>query len=298
MTTEVEVGAAAIRDLFASDSPFFVGRNGTIEVETISYWRNFRSGLVLPQTYPSHIRQQMERNAGIFPSTDESIDAWCKAYVAALGHLDGAAVGWYKPLEQVEKSLMNTYMPETAFGCPLRSLEPYYVGPTLRWTGGLKGKRVAVVSSFAVTMSGQITKSRGLWKSIEGGSNLLSDTVEWSFIKTGYSPILSLGVAAWPNGIDSWQEAVEHTVDEVMKSGATVALIGCGGLGMIIAAELKRRGVSALVLGGAIQVLFGIKGRRWVNHSVISGFWNDSWVWPAETEIPRGAVLVEGGCYW
>ena len=193
---------------------------------------------------------------------------------------------------------MNAYSPEAAFGCPLRSLEPYYVAPALRWTGALAGKSVAVVSSFAETMRRQLPKAAEIWRGIEGGSELLRGNVEWHFVKTGYSPILSLGVAGWPTGIYSWELAVEQTVDEVMKSGATIALIGCGGLGMIIAGELKRRGVSALVLGGAIQVLFGIKGRRWVNHSVISSFWNDAWVWPAETEIPRGAVLIEGGCYW
>jgi hypothetical protein len=296
--TTVEAGAATIRDLFASSSPFFVGRNGTIEVETIFHWHYLRNVDALPQTYPPHIRQQIERNAGIFPSTDESIDAWCEAYVAALGHLEGAAVGWYKPQEAAEQIIMKTYSSEEAFGCPLRSLEPYYVESALRWTGALAGKSVAVVSSFAETMRKQLPKAAQIWKGIEGGGELLRGDVEWHFVKTGYSPILSLGVAAWPAGINSWELAVEHTVDEVMKSGATIALIGCGGLGMIIAGELKRRGVSALVLGGAIQVLFGIKGRRWVNHSVISSFWNDAWVWPAETEIPRGAVLVEGGCYW
>jgi hypothetical protein len=296
MTAEVEAGAARIRDLFAPGSPFFVGRNGTIEIETISYWRNLREGLALPQSYPRHIRQQIERNAGVFPSTDESIDAWCAAYVAGLRHLDGAAVGWYKPQEVVEKRIMNMYSPAAAFGCPLRSLEPYYVEQRLRWTGVLAGKSVAVVSSFAGTMREQITRTAQVWRGVEG--DVLNGAVKWSFIKTGYSPILSLGVGAWPPGIHSWRDAVEHTVDEVMKTGATVALIGCGGLGMIIAAELKKRGISALVLGGAIQVLFGIKGRRWVNHSVISGFWNDAWVWPANDEIPRGAVLVEGGCYW
>jgi len=298
MTAEVEAGAVAIRDLFAGEKPFFIGRNGTIEVETLYYWRNLREGLAEPQSYPPHIRQQIERNAGVFPSTDESIDAWCAAYFAALKHLDGAAVGWYKPQEPAEKSIMKAYSPAAAFGCPLRSLEPYYVAPALRWTGALAGKSVAVVSSFAETMQSQLAKVGQIWRGLDGGNTLLSSPREWSFIKTGYSPILSLGVASWPSGIYSWQLAVEHTVDEVMKSGATVALIGCGGLGMIIAGELKQRGVSALVLGGAVQVLFGIKGRRWVNHSVISAFWNDAWVWPAPSEIPRGAVLVEGGCYW
>ena len=77
-----------------------------------------------------------------------------------------------------------------------------------------------------------------------------------------------------------------------------MALIGCGGLGMVIAGRLRQKGISSIVLGGAIQVLFGIKGRRWANHSVISGLWNDAWVSPAADEIPGGADSVEGGCYW
>jgi hypothetical protein len=67
---------------------------------------------------------------------------------------------------------------------------------------------------------------------------------------------------------------------------------------MLIGAELKKQGVIAIVMGGATQVLFGIKGQRWASHSVISTFWNEAWVYPKGTETPGGASLIEGGCYW
>jgi hypothetical protein len=67
---------------------------------------------------------------------------------------------------------------------------------------------------------------------------------------------------------------------------------------MIIGGRLKALGISVVVMGGAIQVLFGIKGRRWANHQVISRFWNDAWVWPSLVEIPGAAVFVEDACYW
>jgi hypothetical protein len=107
-----------------------------------------------------------------------------------------------------------------------------------------------------------------------------------------------MGNAEWPEEHASWEEAVDYVVKAVIVSNANVAIIGCGGLGMIIAGRLKARGISAIVLGGAIQVLFGIKGQRWATHSVISHFWNGAWVWPSPVEIPGAAVLVEGGCYW
>ena len=46
--------------------------------------------------------------------------------------------------------------------------------------------------------------------------------------------------------------------------------------------------------GGATQLLFGIKGKRWDE----CGFYNDYWVRPSEREKPLGYEKVEGGCYW
>jgi hypothetical protein len=98
--------------------------------------------------------------------------------------------------------------------------------------------------------------------------------------------------------VESWKDAVDFIVKQTKALKPDVALIGCGGLGMIIAAELKRAGISAIVLGGAIQVLFGIKGSRWANHDIISKFWNQYWIWPSISETPSAAGSIEGGCYW
>jgi hypothetical protein len=90
----------------------------------------------------------------------------------------------------------------------------------------------------------------------------------------------------------------DHVVNRVMEQDADIVLIGCGGLGMVIGHELRMRGKVCIVMGGAIQVLFGIKGRRWQNHSIISTFWNDAWVWPRLEDTPAGADEVESSCYW
>ena len=67
---------------------------------------------------------------------------------------------------------------------------------------------------------------------------------------------------------------------------------------MIVGYELKKRGLQCIVMGGATQILFGIKGRRWKAHDVISRFFNDAWVYPPDSCKPKNSKLVENGCYW
>lgn len=286
---EINGGAQQLRRLIRSGEPFFVGRNGTIELQTLQFFLSRRSS---GESYPSFIRQYIENNAGVFPSTDESLDAWCKEYYESLEHLSMVAAGWYAPTKLFEDRLLTAVAPNAA-RCPLRTLEPYYVEPDLQWTRLLERKQVCVVSSFTQTIQNQL-KVSGVWKG--DLKHMIPYSVKWSFVQTGYAPSLAQDSYGWPTGIDSWKEAVDSVVSQVMATGSSIALIGCGGLGMLIGAELRRRGCSAIVMGGAIQVLFGIKGRRWQTHDVISKLWNDAWVWPSE--VPGGAQTVEGGCYW
>lgn len=309
--TDIEEGAAAIIDTIAKGQPFLVGRNGTVETETVYFYLTRR----LPHAecdatpYPDHLRFQMQLNAGVFPGTEEDLDAWAAAYLESLPALDVTAAGWYKPLFSVELGLLGRYARE-AKRTPLRSLEPYYVGSDLWWTSALAGKSICVVSSFAQTIQRQLegpaaisgtreggTAAKKIWRGAQAGL-LGIEGATWSYVRTGYAPSLAQGRGGWPQGVQNWRDAVDKLEREVVATGANVALIGCGGLGMILGARLKRRGISAIILGGAVQVLFGIKGKRWSTHDVISKFWNASWVWPAADEIPGGAQFVEGGCYW
>jgi hypothetical protein len=304
---DIRAGAEKVRDCFkgavsgaTAARPFFIGRNGTIETETLYFWFTMRRDSDASVDYPPRILTQIQQNAGIFPATAASVDAWCAAYAAALGLLDGLAAGWYKPVAVIEDVLLRAFTKAAAFRTPLRSLEPYYHAPDAQWTSTLKGRRVAVVSSFAMTMEKQAASGRlqKAWTAKDGRKSLDISGVNWSFVRTGYAPATALGFCGWPAGVNGWQDAVTRVVADVLNTGAEVALVGCGGLGMIIGAELRRHGVSVLVLGGSIQVLFGIKGKRWETHDVISKFWNDAWRWPAADEIPGGARFVEGGCYW
>lgn len=66
---------------------------------------------------------------------------------------------------------------------------------------------------------------------------------------------------------------------------------------MPLALKLRNKGIIAIVLGGAIQIFFGIKGLRWLDHE-LSEFFNETWAFPSDDEVPGGAEKIEHGCYW
>ena len=280
-------GCALIRKAIETATGLLIGRFGTIEFDVL--WAKANGHAI-----SKDMLSVLERNAGVFGEVVE----WCSEYMEAVKAADFMATGWYEPIKVREQTLLAGF---TGKQVALRSLEPYYWDESVRWSCVLKGK-VCVVSSFADTIMKQVRKdmNNGIWSKVDGA---MWDDIEWSAVRTGYAPSLALGRASWQCvscascDPSSWKDCVDYVVEEVLQTGARTAIIGCGGLGMIIGARLKAAGKICLVLGGATQVLFGIKGRRWENH-VISKLWGPDWVWPSLDETPGGASQVERGCYW
>ena len=107
----------------------------------------------------------------------------------------------------------------------------------------------------------------------------------------------------------TWFEALDYMYDEVMKKDFDVALIGCGAYGFPMAAHVKRSGKKAVHLGGATQLLFGIKGNRWEDPmygvkewGLPKGFYtemfNPYWAKAGKDRRPANADSIEGACYW
>jgi hypothetical protein len=111
-------------------------------------------------------------------------------------------------------------------------------------------------------------------------------------------PEVSIGTAT-PK-YNSWSESFAATKLEILKQMPfDVALLGCGSYGLpltrYIVEDLKR---TAIYIGGGLQILFGIKGRRWISHTEIRRLFNQNWVFPLDEETPSGASKVEDSSYW
>ena len=266
-----------IKRALETDEGALIGRNGTIELEQMIFYDPYKVSV-------------LERNAGIFPKT--AIPVWRIMSIDATVDADVLCTGWCLALKDAEQNALEEWNSK-GVKIPLRSLEPYYVSSEERWTKFLKGQTVSVVSCFTNTMQSQLPNLSKLFP-----SEVFPSDITWKWVQTGHPPGVAYGINEWPSEITDSIEAIDWIVSKVVEQGSRFALIGCGGIGMLVAHRLKERGVIAIVLGGAIQVLFGIKGLRWKYHSVISKFWNEHWVSPSEAETPRGSLSIEGGCYW
>jgi hypothetical protein len=90
---------------------------------------------------------------------------------------------------------------------------------------------------------------------------------------------------------------------ECMKKGIAeidfdIALTAAGPYGFLLAADIKRRGKQAVVVGGVLQMIFGIKGNRWDAVHKYKELYNDYWIRPGEEYKPKNYSDIDGGCYW
>lgn len=277
-----EEGAAAIAEGLNSDKPFMACRFGSVELETAAAYlfdckgdKEALGGVIE--------RGNIYSNAGFFPRGDASkIKRFAKEYLVSAKAVDFIGV-WYNPMEDY---VIERFADKRAKAGVLRSLEPWYAEN--KWTKALKEKNVLVIHPYAETIEKQYERREKLFVD--------RDTLPEFNLLT----IKAVQTIAGEKDerFSDWFAALDYMYREAMKTDFDIAIIGCGAYGMPLAAKLKESGKKAVHMGGATQLLFGIKGKRWDEHPVISKLYNDFWVRPSADEIPTRASSVENGCYW
>jgi ABC-type transport system substrate-binding protein len=168
----------------------------------------------------------------------------------------------------------------------LRSLEPYYF-TSHRWTDLLAGKKVLIISPFTDSIAQQIAQKDKVWP-----NKLLPDfSALYLKFPPSYYLVAENEQSSYPQ--DS-QQLLDEFIDQIDELTYDIALIGAGLYSIPLATHCKDNNKVAIHLGGALQVLFGVKGKRWTSMSFI----NDYWVNPQPHETPQYKNLCEDGCYW
>jgi hypothetical protein len=94
-------------------------------------------------------------------------------------------------------------------------------------------------------------------------------------------------------------ELYKHIIAEIDNRDFDIALVAASGLAIPIVSHIKNRGKVAIDLGGHLQIIFGVLGKRWRTFKGWDRlYFNDSWIdMPAEYR-PKETDVCDKGAYW
>lgn len=289
-----------IYDLLSSDKPCMIARFGSTELSTMINFLGVQRGKKnilkyikgegLDWWWNPNMMEQMQRWSGFFPPTQDKIEQFCRLMLEDAKEVDilGSWVsGEFYLKEQLRASTL----------VHLRLLEPFWSNNP--WSRILEDKKVVVVHPFAEAIASQYENRKCLFSN----PDVLPEFKNLRTVKA----IQSLGGENY--NFQDWFDALEWMKGEISKEDFDICLIGCGAYGFPLAAHVKRQGKKAIHLGGALQLLFGIRGKRWedpnygvkewgIPYGSYSSLMNEYWVRPGNSGRPKNAEQVEGGCYW
>lgn len=269
-----------------------IARLGTTESEIVEYYVKNQVGGKC--SFPTSLSTEILTQSGFFPLEDELLCRFAQESLEHIGEADLMGVR-VKPNDwgfwPLENFLIGRFAPQSEL-ITLRELMP--VGDPESWTASLEGKKVLVIHPFSQTIENQYAKRKELFRD----PNFLPE-----FDLQVLPAVQSIGENSKQLPYATWFEALEHMTTEVSKRSFDVALIGAGAYGLFLAAECRKMGAVGVHVGGALQLLFGIKGERWINPTsadsvAIVPHITDSWVSPSKAERPLGADDLDGACFW
>jgi len=276
-----ELGNDKIYQLIISGKPFMAGRFGGNELRTCAEVLYEKSGGKFGGLNKS-TRNKLKNGAGFFPDEPGYIYQFekllleeCSKEVDILGVWDMFLMG-----EITKRYVHDAYYTE------LRAMEPYYFDNP--WSRALEGKKVLVIHPFVETIRKQYERRVKIFTD----KNVLPE-FELLTLKS-----VQTAAGTKDERYETWFDALEDMYNQVMKIDFDVALVGCGAYGFPLSAKIKASGKQVIHMGGALQILFGIKGNRWENHEFISKLFNEYWVRPSDSEKIKGSNIIEKSCYW
>lgn len=294
-----EIASDLIFNKLNTNEPLMIARFGSTELINIVNYLGIRDkkyhnpisyikGKTPAWWWQEHIMKQLQNWSGFFPPTKEKITQFCELMIEDSRKVDILG-SWIE-----DEKFMSEFMHDKKIH--LRFLEPFW-GPN-PWTRVLKDKKILVVHPFKNTIERQYQKRDLLFKN--------KDTLPEFKSLTVIRAVQSLG---GNSEFKDWFEALEYMKNEIDKVDYDICLIGAGAYGFPLAAHVKRKGKQGLHIGGALQLFFGIIGKRWEDPNYGVKEWgigkkfyvnliNQHWVRPDETEKPSTANSVEGACYW
>jgi len=289
LVTNIEYGNKLVKEALLNEKPVMIARMGTTECGALLNYlgvkegrKNFSRYITWKQQawwWNGTAKKYLQIGAGFFPTTDENLTKFGELMLNDLKYVDVLIT-----LTYAEEYLRDYF--QNAKRITLPSMEPFFsINP---WTHALEGKRVLVVHPMVDTFKKQYKIINKVWP----------DGMMPEFKLLTIKAVQT--IAGEKSKFSDWFEALEWMKNEISKTDFDICLIGCGAYGFALAAHVKRLGKKAVHMGGSLQLLFGVKGKRWEIDPTqpFKNFMNEYWVRPGSEETPKNKHMVEGGCYW
>ena len=272
-----------LADKIKEGKPFMVARFGNTELAVMTSVLKRR---IFGKTEENEKRFEewfanLGELSGFFPMEPQMAETFTDLMLESCNEVDMQAM-YHCHLDDY---VITEYMPGVKLTY-LNNIEPWR--SKIPWTSALKGKKVLVIHPFDVSINEQYQKREKLFSDI----NVLPE-FELKTLKA-----VQTIAGEKDDRFGTWFDALQYMYEEAMKIDFDIAIIGCGAYGFPLAAKLKKAGKQAIHMGGVTQILFGIKGRRWVDNPRCGIQFNDAWIYPKENETPKNATNVENHCYW
>lgn len=283
-TLDVESAAALIRALLDHPRAHLVARMGSCEQSVLRRYILWNKLPLLPNHacdnawFGPALRAEIEVKAGFFPTSQSQMNEFSKQYLRALADVDILAI-WHN---RGDRAIVKSCPPDATIA-PLVSLRAF--SSERPWTHGLAGRSVVVVHPFKEILEEQAGRLSAIWPNGE------IPAADYRFVR---APMTLGGSASW----SSWFEALEAAKESLKETEGQVVLIAAGSYGLPLASYAKELGRTAILVGGILQLFFGVIGSRWEGNPVFSKHFNDAWVRPSSEYQPRLAKLVDGRAYW
>lgn len=272
-----------ITNYITSSEPFFCCRYGNSELVACFYADIFRKGAI--HQIGHELLRKAKTGPGVFPETKSMYLGFAEMYTSALRLADMNAY-WGNVI--MEEYMIDAYMPSNCTQYVMRALEPFWYD--YPWTYALRNKKVLIVHPFVEMILTQYKKRKEVFPNKD-----ILPNMDLKVVKA----IQSNGETI-PTEYKNWLDALDALTQQCLQQDFEVALLSCGSYAVPLAARLKSAGKKAIVVGGMLQLLFGIKGARWeASRPDIVAMYNDAWVRPDDNlRVKDADKMVDGAAYW
>lgn len=269
-----------ISKIIKDDKPAIVSRLGASELKTVNNYLVNRASSY--GKFNESILNELYTHSGVYPISEEVAVRFSKLYINAIRNID--VIGVWNNIG--ENQLLEFLTPNVELA-DLSHLEPFFIKENAPWTKWLTGKKILVIHPFKKT----IEKQYAIRKKLFDNQELLPD-----FDLITIEAIQSL---SGNSRFNNWFSALAFMKTEIDKLDFDIAIIGAGAYGLPLADYVKQKSKIAIHLGGATQLMFGIKGKRWMDIASHKALMNEYWTFPDKSEKPEHAHKVDGvGAYW